>query len=120
VAVILVAVAFLALSVYGGYFGAGFGIVVLAILGLTPIGDIQQMNGLKNLAGLGVGVVDCWYYIIHNLIDWKILPMFLIGNLIGGYLAAVYGQRLPAQKLRLAMVVVAIGVTLYTFRKFYM
>jgi hypothetical protein len=115
----LVAAAFLALSAYGGYFGAGFGIVVLAILGLTPIRDIQQMNGLKNLAGLAVGIVDCSYYVLHNLIDWKILPMFLVGNLVGGYVAAVYGQRLPASRLRLAMVVVAVGVTLYTFRKFY-
>lgn len=119
IAVGLMAIAFFFLSAYGGYFGAGFGIIVLALLGLTPLKDVQGLNGLKNLTGLSVGVVDCTYFVLHHLIDWQILPMFLIGNLVGGYVAALYGRKLPAHQLRFAIIAIAIGVTAFTFWKFY-
>jgi uncharacterized membrane protein YfcA len=119
IAVSLMAIVFFFLSAYGGYFGAGFGIIVLALLGLTPIKGMQGVNGLKNLTGLSVGVVDCTYFAIHHLIDWPILPLFLIGNLVGGYAAALYGRKVPAQHLRFVIIAISVGVTALTFWKFY-
>jgi uncharacterized protein len=118
-AVGLVAIAFFLLSAYGGYFGAGFGIIVLGVLGLTPIRDAQQLNGLKNLAGMSIGLVDCTYFMQHGLIVWTVLPLFIVGNFAGGYVAALYGRKLPAAQLRVLMVVIAVTVTVYTFWKFY-
>jgi len=117
--IILVALSFLIISIYGGYFGAGFGIIVLGLLGLTPLKDIQQMNGLKNLAGLAIGIVDCSYFIAHHLIDWRILPLFMIGTLVGGYYSAKYGSRLPETKLRIVIIISAALVTTYLTYKFY-
>jgi uncharacterized membrane protein YfcA len=116
---ILIALTFLMVSAYGGYFGAGFGIIVLSLLGLTPLKDIQQMNGLKNAAGIFVGTVDCAYYQLHHLIDWHILPLFIIGNLCGGYFAAAYSSKLPQAKLRVVITVIAAIVTAYLVYKFY-
>lgn len=119
IAVLGVAVAFFILAAYGGYFGAGFGIIALGILGITPIKNIQQISGLKNLVAFSVLIVGCIYFILNHLIDWKILPLFLIGDFFGGYFAAVYGRKLPAAQLRFAMILISAGVTIYTFYKFY-
>jgi uncharacterized membrane protein YfcA len=115
---ILVCAIFFAVSLYGGYFGAGFGIVILAFLGLTRLTDIQQMNGLKNLTSTSVGIAECTYFIIHNLIDWKIIPLFLIGNLAGGYFGATYGSKLPTKILRTGIIIIAVIITVVLFYKF--
>jgi uncharacterized membrane protein YfcA len=115
----LIGLAFLVLSGYGGYFGAGFGIIALSLLALTPIRDIQQMNGLKNLIGISVGVADCTYFIHRHVVDWHVLPFLIIGGLAGGYLTSTYGSKLPAAKLRIAIIFLAIGVTAYISYKFY-
>jgi hypothetical protein len=115
---LLVAVVFLVFSLYGGYFGAGFGIITLAFLGLTQLTDIQQMNGLKNLAGVSVGVADCTYFISRGLIDWRILPLFVIGNLAGGYYRAKYSAKLPTKILRTGIIIIGSIVTIILFYKF--
>jgi uncharacterized membrane protein YfcA len=112
---LLVAVVFLVFSLYGGYFGAGFGIITLAFLGLTQLTDIQQMNGLKNLAGVSVGVADCTYFISRGLIDWRILPLFVIGNLAGGYYRAKYSAKLPTKILRTGIIIIGSICNNHTF-----
>ena len=96
----IVSLVFFIVSLYGGYFGAGFGIIILAFLGLTQIYDIQRMNGLKNLAGVSVGIADCTYFIMHGLIDWKIFVFFGVGCLVGGYFGATYSSKLPTKTLK--------------------
>jgi uncharacterized membrane protein YfcA len=115
----IVGLIFLVLSAYGGYFGAGFGIIVLSLLSLTPIKDIQQMNGLKNCIGISVGIADCSYFIHRHVVDYHILPYLIIGGLIGGYVTSTYGSKLPAAKLRVAIIFMAIGVTAYLCYRFY-
>lgn len=115
----LVSVVFLVLSMYGGYFGAGFGIIVLSLLALTRIKDIQQMNGLKNCIGISVGIADSAYFIYRGVVEWHVLPFLVIGGLIGGYLTSTYGSKLPAAKLRIAIILMAAAVTVYLGYKFY-
>lgn len=106
-------------AVYGGYFGAGFGIMILAFLGLTALKDIHQMNGLKNLAGLCLGLSSGAYFIIHGLIDWQVLPMLLLGSAIGGYIGAHYGSRLPTKTMRAVIIAIGLCVAILLFNKYY-
>lgn len=106
-------------AVYGGYFGAGFGIMILAFLGLTALKDIHQMNGLKNLAGMCLGVTAGTYFIVHGLIDWQVLPMLLLGSAIGGYIGAHYGSRLPTKTMRAVIIAIGLCVAILLFNKYY-
>jgi len=115
---LIVAAAFFTISLYGGYFGAGFGIIALAFLGLTKLTDIQQMNGLKNLAGVCIGISGGGYFIEHGLIDWRILPLFAAGNLFGGYFGATYSSKLHTRTLRIGIVIIGTIITAALFYKF--
>ena len=95
-------------SIYGGFFGAGFGIIMLALLGLTELKDIQQMNGLKNLGGAGINIFASIYFIANRLIDWKIVPVTVVGSVVGGYLGSTYSAKLPGNTVR--KIVIAIGL----------
>ena len=71
-------------AVYGGYFGAGIGILMLATLGILGLNDIHQMNALKNILGSVINQVAAIYFIIAGLIDWPGAGIMTVGAL-GGY-----------------------------------
>lgn len=76
-------------SIYGGYFGAGIGILMLAGLSIIGLSNIHQMNGLKNLFASMTNAVAAVYFIAAGLIDWKSAVLMCIGSVIGGY--CLYG-----------------------------
>jgi uncharacterized membrane protein YfcA len=104
-------------AIYGGYFGAGFGIIMLALLGFTRISDIHQMNGLKNLSSFCVSLVAGIYFISYRLVDWHYIPPIVIGAIIGGYLGSTYSTKLPTYIIRITIIVIGIGVVIYLFNK---
>lgn len=110
---------FFVLAIYGGYFGAGFGMVALGLLGLTNIRNINQMNGLKNILGLSIAPTEIAIYMAHHLIDWSIAPPMLVGNVVGGYLGAVYISKLPERMVHMIIVAVGVVVTGMLFAQFY-
>jgi hypothetical protein len=112
-------IAFLLLSIYGGYFGAGYGIMALGILGITELKDIHQMNGIKNLVSVALGFSSIFYYITHHLIRWEVLPLLVIGNIIGGYFGSVYASKLPNNVIRLTAIGIGSVITVILFRKYY-
>ncbi len=114
---IIISIAIFGTAIYGGYFGAGFGIIMLAILGFTKITDIHQMNGLKNLSAACISIVASIYFIHYHLVDWHYLPPLLLGTVAGGYIGATYGSKLPAYIIRTIIVVVGVGVVIYLFLK---
>lgn len=114
---LLVGLAILITAVYGGYFGAGFGIIMLAILGFTRLTDIHQMNGLKNLSGVCISFIASIYFIHYHLVDWHYIPPILIGTIIGGYFGATYSTKVPAKTVRAIIVVIGVGVAAYLFIK---
>jgi uncharacterized membrane protein YfcA len=96
-------------GIYGGYFGAAQGIMLLAILGLSlPTEQLQRVNALKVvLAGL-VNLVAGIIFIFAAHIAWLPALLIAVGSIIGGIAAARWGRRLPAAALRAVIVVVGI------------
>lgn len=98
------------LALYGGYFGAGYGIVMLALLGLSKLTNIHQMNGLKILGGIAITTVAGLYFIHEGIIAWQVIPALAMGNAIGGWLGATYSTKLPTKVIR--GIIISIGVVL--------
>ena len=95
-------------GVYGGYFGAAQGILLLAILGVALTQDLQRTNALKNvLAGLTNGVAGV-YFIFAAHIDWGPAGLIAVSSITGAQIGARYGRRLPPAALR--TVIVAVGI----------
>lgn len=95
-------------GVYGGYFGAAQGILLLAILGVALAQDLQRTNALKNvLAGLTNGVAGV-YFIIAAHVDWGPAGIIACTSIVGAQLGARYGRRLPPDALRAIIVVVGV------------
>jgi uncharacterized protein len=103
-----VLLAIYATGVYGGYFGAAQGIMLLAIMGLTLPDDLQRLNALKNvLAGL-VNLVAGVVFVLVAHVAWGAALLIAVGSLLGGMLGARYGRRLPPAALRAVIVVVGV------------
>jgi uncharacterized membrane protein YfcA len=97
-----------AAGIYGGYFGAAQGIMLLAILGLSLNDDLQRINALKVvLAGL-VNLVAGIVFVIAAHVAWGAALLIAFGSIIGGFLGARYGKRLPEDALRAVIVVVGV------------
>jgi uncharacterized protein len=95
-------------GVYGGYFGAAQGIILLAILGVAITQSLQRTNALKNvLAGLVNGVAGL-YFIFAAHVDWGPAVIIACASIVGAQLGARYGRRLPPAGLRALIVVVGI------------
>jgi uncharacterized membrane protein YfcA len=95
-------------GVYGGYFGAAQGVLLLAILGVALTQDLQRTNALKNvLAGLVNGVAGL-YFVFAAHVEWAPAAIIAVCSIVGAQLGARYGRRLPAPALR--AVIVAVGV----------
>jgi uncharacterized membrane protein YfcA len=105
---VLVLLAVYATGVYGGYFGAAQGIMLLAVLGLALPQDLQRTNALKNvLAGLVNGVAGV-YFVIAAHVAWAPAGIIAGASVLGAQLGARYGRRLPSGILRALIVVVAV------------
>ena len=107
--VALVALTF-AVGVYGGYFTAAQGILLMGAMGALLPEDIQRMNAAKNLLALVVNIVAAVAYttVAFDRISWPAAGLIAVGSLIGGFLGAHYGRRLPPNALRAAIVVVGL------------
>lgn len=97
-------------AVYGGYFGAGIGILMLASLGMLGFEDIHEMNTLKVILGFLINIVAAVYFIISGLISWPDAFVMACGTVIGGYSGAHFAQKVPQKKVR--SVITAIGLAI--------
>ena len=95
-----------ATGIYGGYFGAAQGIILIAILGMLVRDELQRLNAVKNVLAGSVNLVASIVFLFATRIDWKIVGLIAAGSIIGGQLGATFGRRLNARALRLAIVVV--------------
>lgn len=91
-------------SIYGGYFGAGLGIILLALFGIFLSEDIQHANALKGLVAMFVNGLASVYFGIFGEVVWEAALIMAVMSLIGGYLGAQVARKLPRDKLRLVAV----------------
>lgn len=91
-------------GVYGGYFGAGIGILMLAVLGLLGLEDIHQMNGIKTLAAVCINGVAVIIFAVSGLVDWPVAAVMAVGALAGGYLGAGLAKWVGPRLVRWAVV----------------
>ena len=99
-----------AVGVYGGYFTAAQGILLMGVMGALLPEDMQRMNAAKNLLALVVNVVAAVAYVIvaFSRISWPAAGLIAIGSLVGGWLGAHYGRRLSPNALRAVIVVIGL------------
>jgi uncharacterized protein len=99
-----------AVGVYGGYFTAAQGILLIGVMGALLPEDMQRMNAAKNLLSLLVNVVAALAYtlVAFDRISWLAAGLIAVGSLIGGSLGAHYGRRLSPNALRIIIVIVGL------------
>jgi uncharacterized membrane protein YfcA len=103
---IAVIVAVFATGIYGGYFGAAQGVLLMAFMGILIDDELQRLNGVKNvLAGL-VNAVAAIVFVLASDVAWGAAALIAIGSTAGGQLGGMYGRRLPPAALRGIIVVV--------------
>jgi uncharacterized protein len=105
----------LVISVYGGYFGGGMGILMLATLGLMGMQNIHAMNAVKNLLAAIINTVAFVTFVFARNIVWPYAAVMLVGSMIGGYFGARYVRRLDQTLVRGFITVVGIAMTAYFF-----
>ena len=97
-------------SIYGGYFGAGMGILMLAALALMGLTDIHQMNGLKNFFAVCINVVAAVYFIASGRVEWPFALVMVVGAIVGGYGGAGLARRLGRRFVRRTVIVIGLGM----------
>lgn len=97
-------------GVYGGYFGAAQGVILMGLLSTLSTEPIQRLNGIKNVLGMVVNAVGSLVFIIVSpeLVSWPIALMVGTGALLGGVIGARVGRRLPPDVLRAVIVVIGV------------
>ena len=106
-----------AVAIYGGYFGAGIGILMLACLGLIGLGNIHEMNTLKTLLGSLINLVAAVWFIFASLIHWQKAGVMTVGALAGYFLGSHYSQRIPQARVRQIITVIGFILSAFTFYK---
>ena len=97
-------------SIYGGYFGAGIGILMLASLGFIGLTHIHEMNALKTVLSSLINFVAALWFVCAGLIHWQKAGVMTLGALAGYFLGAHYSQRIPQKRVR--QLITAIGFLL--------
>jgi uncharacterized membrane protein YfcA len=107
----------LLVALYGGYFGAGIGILMLAALSILGLTDIHQMNGLKNFLALCINGVAALYFIWSNMVYWPDVLIMAVGAIAGGYGGAGAARRLGRTAVRRIVIAIGLGMALSLFIK---
>jgi uncharacterized membrane protein YfcA len=101
------------ISIYGGYFGGGMGILMLAALSLMGFKSLLQMNALKVVLGTCINSVAVFLFVLNGQILWQFATVMVIGGIIGGYLGAYFGSRIPARILHFFIIGVGVFFTIW-------
>jgi uncharacterized membrane protein YfcA len=111
----------LLIAIYGGYFGAGIGILMLSALGFMGVGDIHRMNAVKTLlaAVINTATVAVFLSASDRLVRWDFAGPMVVSSILGGYFGARVARRLPAHSVRYAVIVIGFSLSAYYFLKEY-
>jgi uncharacterized membrane protein YfcA len=109
--IVVVGALLLVVAVYEGYFGAGSGILILALLGFLGLSDIHAANGLKGFFVTAINGVASAYFIVRGAVHWPSVAVMVAGSAIGGYGGARLARRIGRGPARWAVVVVGLTMT---------
>jgi uncharacterized protein len=105
----------LLVSLYGGYFNGGLGVLLLALFALLGHEDLNAMNGLKNLASAALSAVAVAFYAAGGIVLWREGVLMMAGTTAGGYLGARAARRIPAPWLRAAIIATGLALAAIFF-----
>jgi uncharacterized membrane protein YfcA len=97
-------------AVYGSYFGAGLGVLLLAVLGILVADDLQRLNALKGLLSLLINVVGVLVFLFSDELAWRFVVVLAVGAYLGGTLGVSLARRLPEAMMRTGIVAVGLVV----------
>jgi uncharacterized membrane protein YfcA len=100
--------AVLGTGVYGGYFGAAQGVLLMAVMGIGIPETLQRLNAVKNVLAMSVNLVAGVLFVFVADVDWRVVALIGVGSLIGGQIGATVGRRLPNSVLRVVIVIVGL------------
>ncbi len=102
-------------AIYGGFFGGGIGIIMLAILGIFGMRDIHSMNALKTLLAGVINGIAVIIFVLAGIVAWPQATVAMVGAIAGGYGGAYYARQLNPLAVRRFVIVVGFAMTLYFF-----
>lgn len=102
-------------AIYGGFFGAGMGIMMLATLGLTQGGDYHRLNALKNLLAVVIAIVAIVVFVAGDVVDWPGALAMIPGVALGGYAGVWAARRVPQVYVRAFVIAVGLFLAAYYF-----
>ncbi|MEH2225932.1 sulfite exporter TauE/SafE family protein [Nostoc sp.] len=105
----------LAIAIYGGFFGAGIGILMLAALTFLGIKNIHKMNAFKTFLGSCINGIAIVPFLFAGVIAWHQAILMAVGGSLGGYLSAHYARKLEPHLIRKFVMIVAFSMTAYFF-----
>lgn len=103
----------LAIGIYGGYFGGGIGILMLAALAALGMTQIHAMNGLKNILGAGINGIAVVTFAVAGVVVWPVALAMVVGATVGGYAGARLSRRVDPKYLRAFIIAVGAVLTVY-------
>ena len=112
----LVAFQFL-VAVYGGYFGAGIGILMLTSLGLMGVADIHRANGVKTFLAAGINAASVLVFVWGGLVNWPVAGLMAATAVVGGYAGARLARRLKPAAVRGVVLAIGVGLAGYYFSR---
>lgn len=104
-------------AIYGGFFGAGMGILMLAELGFLGLSNIHQMNALKNFAAVCINGIAAVFFALGHHVHWPFAALMAAGSVLGGYGGAWVAQRIGEAMVRWVIIVIGLGIGAYMLVK---
>ncbi len=105
-------------SIYGGFFGAGIGVLLIATLNFYNIKDINTVNAIKNVMSVLINLVAVIMYIVWGVVDWHFGLIQMLGAVLGGYFGGVLGRSLNAETVRTMITIVGFTLALVYFYQY--
>jgi uncharacterized membrane protein YfcA len=107
----------LLVAIYGGYFGAGIGILMLSSLSFMGISDIHRLNALKTILAAAINGMSVIIFVSRGFVTWRLAWPMMLGAIAGGLGAAFVGRRLPKILVRWFVILVGLTLSVYYFAK---
>jgi uncharacterized membrane protein YfcA len=120
VAVVAVSLLQMFIAIYGGYFGGGIGILMLASLSLMGMTNIHTMNGLKTLLASAINGIAVIRFVAAGSISWPHAVVMIVGAILGGYWGAWLAQRINPKLVRSFVILIGFSMTVYFFVRTYL